>query len=543
MRQVVVGGVGQLHRNVAAGTLLRVRMSRWDEMPELDAAVPPWADTEERRAVESRRERAESDRNVVFEVLHRGAHYGPFAEPIAQMGIPRNGRELHRLSKRTARDPIDGVVERARAWAAESLDRAWMQRVVGPIRRRLDPVFIPWRVLSVLARCTADLDEGEPLWLEIGDPPGYLPLVPWERLLHYKLKVPILRIGQHRVRAVTYPGCVDVVVCASAISRREVLPTRLVVRQLRALAAAAHPCRVHVFADDLYWATLGNAIRLRVAKDEGDIAVYPPPSGDAPARNLATAFTSFFRPGSRRMGEAKEHPWLHWIRAQMDGWAADIVHCICSGAVFEEYGTVVCSTVPRAHSEPVMKYRGAHFVSPLEMDEFSSQLGAWAFVLSGTGRRLSRYGLRMHVDELARLRPGFVVLHDAADDPSGRILGDLYRYIARDGSPVGSSALSVTANEVNPALVPSIDVSVEDREDLSAEIRRFQEALAKAAEGGSTPSLGHWTAMSQRLVEQTASSDLGARPRSDVELATDRGVVEALSFVSNLLNERRAAEP
>jgi hypothetical protein len=531
-----------MHRNVAAGTLLRVRMSRWDEMPELDAAVPPWADTEERRAVESRRERAESDRNVVFEVMHRGTHYGPFAEPVAQMGIPRNGRELQRLSKRTARDPIDGVVERARAWAAESLDRAWMQRVVGPIRRRLDPVFIPWRVLSVLARCTADLDEGEPLWLEIGDPPGYLPLVPWERLLHYKLKVPVLRIGQHRVRAVTYEGCVDLVVCASAVVRRDVLPTRLVVRHLRALATSAHPCRVHVFADDQYFAPLAKAFPLRVAKDEGEIAVYPPPSGEAPARNLATAFTSLFRPGSRRVPEAKEHPWLHWIRAQMDGWAADIVHCICSGAVFEEYGTVVSSTVPRADTDRAKKYRLAHFVSPLEMDEFCNQLGAWALVVSATGGRTSRYGLRMHMDEVSRLRPGFVALHDAADDSTGRILGDLYRYIARDAPPVGSSALSVTANEVNPTLVAPTEPGVEDQEDLSEEIRRFQDALSKAAEGGSTPSLGHWAAMSQRLVERTTSSDLSSGPRSDVEMATDRGVVEALSFVSNLLSEHRGKE-
>jgi hypothetical protein len=531
-----------MDRNVAAGTLLRVRMSRWDEIPDLDAAVPPWADTEERRAVESRRERAESDRNVVFEVTHRGSRYGPFAEPISQMGIPRNGQELRRLSEWTGRDPIEGVVERARAWAAGSLDRAWMQRVVAPIRRRLDPVFIPWRVLSVLARCMAELDEGEPLWLEIGDPPGYLPLVPWERLLHYKLRVPILRIGQHRVRAVTYGGSVDVVVCASAVTRRDVLPTRLVVRQLRQLAASAHPCRVHVFADDQYFAALAKAFPLRVAKDEDDIAVYAPPSGTAPPRKLATAFTSFFRAGSRRAPEAKEHPWLHWIRAQMEGWAADIVHCICSGAVFEEYGTVLSSTVPRTHIAPSKKFRLAHFVSPLEMDEFCSQLGAWALVVSGTGGRISRYGLRMHMDEVSRLRPGFVALHDAADDPSGRILGELYRYMARDGPPVGSSALSVTANEVNPTLVAPTEPGVADQEDLSGEIRRFQDALSKAAEGGSTPSLGHWAAMSQRLVERTTSSDLSSGPRSDVEMATERGVVEALSFVSNLLSERHGKD-
>ena len=163
-------------------------------------------------------------------------------------------------------------------------------------------------------------------------------------------------------------------------------------------------------------------------------------------------------------------------------------------------------------------------------------------VVSGMGGRTSRYGLRMHMDEVSRLRPGFVALHDAADDSTGRILGDLYRYIVRDGPPVGSSALSVTANEVNPTLVAPTEPGVEDQEDLSEEIRRFQEALSKAAAGGSTPSLGHWAAMSQRLVERTTSSDLSSGPRSDVEMASERGVVEALSFVSNLLSEHRGKE-
>ena len=53
--------------------------------------------------------------------------------------------------------------------------------------------------------------EGDSLWLELAEPVGYLPLLPWEKMLRPVTSAPILRVSPHTVRprrpTVSSPWC------------------------------------------------------------------------------------------------------------------------------------------------------------------------------------------------------------------------------------------------------------------------------------------------------------------------------------------------
>ena len=289
------------------------------------------------------------------------------------------------------------------------------------------------------------LQERDCLWLELAEPIGYLPLLPWEELLRSVTSAPILRLSPHSIKAVSPERELSAVLCVTVPSR-EWLPS---VDHLTSLARAicqSLPERstLHVFADDLCHALFAAANeKLGNDDDQGrHIKFWPLP---------------IEQPGSGPENENRsEQPWMTWLTASLAGRAVDIVHCLCPGMLLPDHARLVIArdaappllvSAPSA-TEGAATGRALNYISPSEHSELLTTLGAWAAIFSapaaGQWMVESRQGIRVFVDQFARARPGVAVFHDLEADPACEALAETYRFIIGDSSVPAATSSSVS---------------------------------------------------------------------------------------------------
>ena len=382
--------------------------------------------------------------------------------------------------------------------------------------------------------CRQLLREGEPLWLEIMHPAGYLPLVSWEQLIQEQVKIPVLRLAYHPVQPTPPEGPLTVVLCVSATNKGQALaPSQLleVIRQIQATLPAGS--RVEVFADVLHYFGLH-----RVLSGDGSdgVILHEPPKlelapgvpADAPQRPV---------PGED--GVRQEHPWVSWMVRSLNGRAVDIVHWISPGMLFPERGMLMVANHPAGHSSGRKRSSAIRWVSADDIRSFLLSVGAWAAIASSPWQRLSRMGLRLLADDLARSWTGLVALHEPKPRANSGYVADLYRLICSSEVRTlpATRRLRVYCHPAvtgHAATCPELQLDPEVERSWS----RLQEAEADLRRAGKVKV---WVASTRRNLEQSISEHLVTKPSSPVEAAEQKGRQEAIAFISKIVAEDIAA--
>ncbi len=90
---------------------------------------------------------------------------------------------------------------------------------VGDVASRSDSVEslreLPPDVAAAIVRGGEELLEHPAVWLELAEPAGFLPLLPWEAMLSPILPRPVLRLPYFMLRPSAAMDSLDVVLCAT----------------------------------------------------------------------------------------------------------------------------------------------------------------------------------------------------------------------------------------------------------------------------------------------------------------------------------------
>lgn len=358
----------------------------------------------------------------------------------------------------------------------------------------------------------------EALWLRLQQPYGYLPLVPWERLLTNPLQIPILRLPSLAVKPITPRETLSVAYCCSfPVAKQDIAPA-MVIRQFVAQLPRQLRSRalIHVFGDEAVHGLL-ESNRDGFSRG-GEVRIYDPNEGAARynERGQSSDVESSY-------GQL-ESPWLLWMKDKLSGVSVDVVHFLCHGYLGRTRGGLAFAESP-VHNED---RAWARIVDARQLSLFAEQVGAWAVVFSSPPSNYSIFGLRMLEQELSDLMPGPVLLHDMTLDSSDRALTDAFGYLlSQDPAPP----------PVSPALslygYPNWRGESQTDDDLNALVNEYtlQGQLGELFRG--PEDVPSWLAAGQRSLERSVSK-LTPEPEGDLETAAQHGIRDALQFTTDL---------
>lgn len=347
---------------------------------------------------------------------------------------------------------------------------------------------------------------GEPLWLHLERPSGYLGAVPWERLLQPALGIPVLRLpvveaGLPRET----PRTLEVLLCASGPVAKEsidVAPTlRMMVDQMR--SQAFRRIRIHVFTDQEFQGALPLEWTRGGALAGGEVIVHDPQG--------AARFA--IPEAHERVSEVKdrlESPWLLWMRQALSGRSVDVAHFLCHGYLSFDRGALSLAESPLENQDR----RSARFVGVHELNTFLTQVGAWSTAFSSPENNYSEVGLRLLADSVAQTRPGPLLIHDLPRDPGCPALGAAYRFLYAPFPeiPPASSALAIQCQPSRVARVvaamrgglESFSAGTEAPLPPPGSPAASAEADPLAQVFSTTENVPTWVAAATRYVEQQA---------------------------------------
>jgi hypothetical protein len=295
---------------------------------------------------------------------------------------------------------------------------------------------LPMTMMRQLKTLLPEILQGDNLWLELAEPTGYLPLLPWEEMLRSVTPAPILRLSPHAVQALSPDRKLSVVLCLSVPSNTWT-PTAEQLASLSRAVRGALPERstVHVFADDLCHAPFVAAQKQMGVED-----------------TQGRVIRLYDLPDNMSAKEQRDELWKAWIVRSLAGRAADIVHCVAPAMLFADHARLVLSLNPKSDEEPEKNQskaaramgRPLSYVTPLEFCNSLTHLGAWAAVFSapsrGSGLAQMRMGLRLLVDQIGRLRPGIIRVHDWR--PVDKAFNKSFGFCVLSSGECGGSRLS-----------------------------------------------------------------------------------------------------
>jgi hypothetical protein len=381
--------------------------------------------------------------------------------------------------------------------------------------------------------------ERDCLWLELAEPAGYLPLLPWEEMLRPVTAVPILRLSPHSVQALSPDHELAVLLCLT-------VPSEKWTPSIDHLASMATAIRrslptgstIHVFADDTCHAPFA-AAQDRLGSDDGE-------------RRAIKLYDSPLKSGLDKE-KSDDRWWMTWITSSLKGRAIDIVHVLAPGLLFADNTRLVIARQPGpgetlTRSDRTSAPRGItlRYLLPLEFCDSLTVLGAWAAVCSAPARGSwlaeSQLGLRLLVDQIARSRPGVAAFHDLAADPDCAGLAATYAFMIGDPSIAASTSPAISLY-CHPARATAVPEPTSPSSELMQQYAKVKEALhATIARPGPLPA---WVAATQRVVEH-AMSRVAAAETADPDGPEMRGLAEALKYVEQMLAEQAlssAAQP
>jgi hypothetical protein len=410
-------------------------------------------------------------------------------------------------------------------------------------RDREPSIRVPPDVLQWLdATVRSVLPDGEPLWLELASPHGNLPLVPWERLLQRRLRVPFLRVPYYTMPPVAASGSLDIALCVSSpVAKSPILVDAMLsdlVDQL--LEAVPRPTVVHVFADLALHDALESMFRDRIASGTGSGVRLHDPRG-APRLDDEREHGSREPEREYRSSRAPEaaadvdNVWLRWMLETLATVTVDAVHFFCHGYLSVEQGALAVAESPVENRDE----RSARFVGTRQLVAFLMRSGASAASFTSPPRNHSVLGMRLLQHQVAVARPGAVLLHDLALDRRcsalTRSLALLYSNVPTP--PPASPAISLYCH---PRLVGLAS------EESSVTAARATEEYTVARPATSPLITGEdaapaWLVSSQRYMEQSAAQLLEDVTQFPDDSSRRRGTGRALKFVSDVLQRHAIA--
>ena len=396
--------------------------------------------------------------------------------------------------------------------------------------RYAQPSFaIPEYVTTALLNGMVDrAKQGDPLWLEVDPPNSVLSIVPWEALLQKALRTRLVRLSFFP-ESLFFPhwDTLDIVICASTAKAKQAIPIAQSVPRLATQILDTQKTRttIHIFADAQNYNALKTKLASKIAgKGEHGVVLYDPAKAaayEAPRR-------------TRQVIDEREkvtNPWLRWMMDSLAGQTIDLVHFVCHGFLYTDQGALALAQSPTVNNDTY----AARFVGARQLNTFLDTVGAYSVAFCSPLRNYSIAALRLLSEQLARLRPGVMLLHSSQDDPKFEDLASTYEALYSSDRKRLKDWESSTTLYCSLKLLESGGREVAEKPVDGGESRpviienTFDPAIAKGD--------GAWVASGFRWLERTASDVSSETVTSDSQASTKEAVAETLKFVSDVINQ------
>lgn len=380
--------------------------------------------------------------------------------------------------------------------------------------------------LGEVVRQAFEGDEPHALWLYIAPPSGFLPLLPWERMLGSTFGVPLLRVPHFALFPPLDTQDIDIALCVSQPRAKEWFDPASV-DALGVVAGVATslvhsiplPLTVHVFADAQTFEAL-HGHNLEGTVDQGTIVLHDP-AGAPPADTRAGRGTI------EDSAAVAWNPWLQWIAQEMKGRTLEAVHFIAHSYLAQNQAALAVAESPTVNEDE----RWARFIGSRQLSNFLNLVGAWAVGISSPQHNFSPMGSRLLIDDIAHQRAGPVVLHELGTDPESRGLGRTYFSLFASAWPQRPSDIAMYCHPRQ-----FLSTSPGDRIPYAETLLDDSRSLARTPTADRPPA---WMTLTRRYLEQSAASLFPEveGPTSAAQEAAGEGVRQAMSFVTGVMEK------
>jgi len=373
------------------------------------------------------------------------------------------------------------------------------------------------------AAAAGALGQEEVLWLQLADPVGFLSVLPLERMLRpFVGHRPIVRIPNFALSPAAPADSIDIAVCLSEPLSKFAFGGPYFLSAFIPALLDAYPARMHVFTDLYTHQQMTADPSLGPFTGAGRLVLYDP-VGAPPATRIAAGST-------RDSGPAVTNPWLLWMLQELSGVTVDVVHFVAHGYTRGGQSALALAESPNRNEDRLW----ARFVGPNQTAAWLTQLGAWAVGFTSPAPNFSSMGLREFFDDLARLRAGPVVHHDAGLDPVSAEAAHAYAGLLTGQQPGLLPAVSMYAH-------PSVftDLPYPGRPAPNS----FAAEVVTSSLGPQPPAVSApaWVTSTRRYLEQSVATMFpeAEEPASSAQMATGEGAKQALTFVNDVLDRLR----
>lgn len=386
---------------------------------------------------------------------------------------------------------------------------------------------LPGDVLDKLTdKVTAAREADEVVWLQLSRGSVHLSLIPWERIFVEAFDSPVLRIPNFAVDPHLLEGPLELAICASSPAAKSPFYVPDYVNDLvrTVQESATQGSTIHVFVDQQFCHDLDFAPH----GPEHEIIVHNPEE----AAEFGQAETERTLPQRR---STLLSPWLCWMEAKLRGRVVDAAHFVCPGYFSRELGSLALAHSPLENVDQ----RWSHFIAASELNTFLNRLGIWSTAITVPYGSDWNLGLRILAEQLARVRPEPILLHEAeiADDGMARAYGFLYGPGQHEAPRALSVSLYAHPKRVHTAEAEDLAfhsiAQSEFQSHIAAEpIEDFEPLLYKSSSSDTGRRRPQWQAAMKLDVEQSFArlTEMG------IESESEQGKAEALMFVAELIS-------
>jgi hypothetical protein len=373
------------------------------------------------------------------------------------------------------------------------------------------------------------MEDAKILWLQLAPPLGDLAVLPWERMLEPIVgQIPIVRIPGLSLLTPLSVDRIDIVVCMSEPRAKDPFDGSGLLRRLVSSLQAIHPLEpyVHIFTDRETHAELSRPGEGQLGSQKSRVILHDPAGVPPVIRSAGEG--SLSDPSG-----AVTNPWLLWIIDEMRESTAEAVHFVTHGYLRNGQSALALAESPRHNDDSLW----SRFIGPNQLAACLAQLGAWMVGFTSPPQNFSHMGLRQFFDEVARLRAGPVLHHDATRDQHAEDLAGAYAELFQSRSPSTHRAVSMYAH---PALF------AESGSPDSLLFESFADTLVTNALGPTEPTTEDpaWVTTTRRYLEQSVAQLFPdqSQDASKIQRAAGEGVDSALRFVNDVLRDMGATD-
>lgn len=379
------------------------------------------------------------------------------------------------------------------------------------------------------------------VWLELAEPLGFLPLLPWERVLRPAVNAPILRHSRKPLHGLRRPGTLDVLLACSSRTENQVVPPKAMAAMCRQILAAlpdSSRCVIHLFADVVH--RKGVEAELKTSGlpfvHEGEppsgrgVVLYRYPSHKDPV--------SMTLEGEGHTQTIWERPWAAWIKRCLADRAVDVVHIVTEACFSGLQPVLEITATPWEAPQPVARKWlllsqsrvQLRYVDALLASDLATGLGAWGIVF-GAPNSDSRRPQRALMHQASGLFPGVFAVHDLSQDSAATACADLYRFLTGPAESDAGTPFIPDRPELvlqcHPAILQAQLNNDRIKETFGEDFAHAVQLLkAQMQKRGSVPA---WAAALQRQIELSASTLLSSNPLTERDKAARSGVTNALT--------------